>query len=145
MNYSDILRHLPHRYPFLLVDHIVSISDESIQGQKNVSMNEPQFQGHFPENPIFPGVLIVEALAQLSGIFVSEKHTSHEEQTGLFAGIEDFSFKGIVRPGDVMMLNSTLHRKKFTVFVFNVSATVDDTIVAKGRIKIILSEQGRTM
>lgn len=145
MNYSDILHHLPHRYPFLLVDRVLSVSDDSIQGQKNVTMNEPQFQGHFPENPIFPGVLIVEALAQLSGILVSEKYSSNEDQIGLFAGIEDFSFKGIVRPGDVLLLHSTLHRKKFTVFVFDVSATVDDTIVANGKIKVILSEKGRSM
>ncbi|MDD4028096.1 MAG: 3-hydroxyacyl-ACP dehydratase FabZ [Caldisericia bacterium] len=143
MNYSDILRNLPHRYPFLLVDRILEITEQSIQGQKNVSMNEPQFQGHFPENPVFPGVLIIEALAQLSGIYIAEKHSFSEDQIGLFAGVEDFSFKGIVRPGDVMILNSQLQKKKFTVFMLNVSATVEDVIVAKGTLKVILSGKGR--
>jgi 3-hydroxyacyl-[acyl-carrier-protein] dehydratase len=145
MKCTDILRHLPHRYPFLLVDRILTISDDAIQGQKNVTMNEPQFQGHFPDNPVFPGVLIIEALAQLSGIYIFQKQPANENQVGLFAGVENFSFKGIVRPGDVMILNSQIRKKKFTVFLFDVSATVDDSIVATGTIKVILSEKGRSL
>ena len=143
MNYRDILASLPHRYPFLLVDKVTDISDSTIHGVKNVSFHEPHFMGHFPENPVFPGVLIVESLAQLSGIFIIKKYSQSKEQTGLFAGIEEFSFKGIVRPGDQMILQSELVKKKFTVFLFKVTAKVEDSIVAVGKIKVILSPKGR--
>ena len=143
MNYKDILTSLPHRYPFLLVDRITDISDTCIQGIKNVTFHEPHFMGHFPENPVFPGVLIVESLAQLSGIFITKNYSQSEEQTGLFAGIQDFSFKGIVRPGDQLILQSELEKKKFTVFLFKVTAKVEDSIVAVGKIKVILSPKGR--
>ena len=143
MKYSDILEALPHRYPFLLVDKVINIEKKSIKGFKNITFNEPQFAGHFPENPVFPGVLIVEALAQLSGILIKKNYIQNGNQVGLFAGIESFSFRGIVRPGDQLILHSELYKKKMTVFLFTVSAFVDETIVGSGKIKIILSEKGR--
>ena len=143
MTYTDILKTLPHRYPFLLVDRVISIEEEKITGIKNVSFNEPQFIGHFPENPIFPGVLVVEALAQLSGIYIDKNFIQDENQIGLFAGIESFSFKEIIRPGDQIFLKSELYKKKMTVFLFTVSAYVNDKVVANGRIKVILSKKGR--
>ena len=143
MTYSNILKTLPHRYPFLLVDRVVSIEKDRITGLKNVSFNEPQFIGHFPENPVFPGVLVVEALAQLSGIYIDKNYIQDENQIGLFAGIESFSFKDIIRPGDQIFLKSELFKKKMTVFLFTVSASVNDKIVASGRIKVILSKKGR--
>ncbi|MCK5848994.1 MAG: 3-hydroxyacyl-ACP dehydratase FabZ [Caldisericia bacterium] len=143
MTYSDILKTLPHRYPFLLVDRVITIEEKNITGIKNVSFNEPQFIGHFPDNPVFPGVLVVEALAQLSGIYIDKNYIQDESQIGLFAGIESFSFKGIIRPGDQIVLNAELFKKKMTVFLFIVSAYVNDKVVANGRIKLILSKKGR--
>jgi len=141
--YQSILNALPHRYPFLLVDKIIEINEDSIRGKKNVTFNEPIFQGHFPEDPIFPGVLLVEALAQLSGIYLSHRLGNENNQTkqGLFAGIETFSFKKVIRPGDQLELKSTFYKSKMSVFLFNVSALIDDVIVGNGTIKLIYSEK----
>ena len=100
LNYEDILNMLPHRYPFLLVDKIVEcVPGQYSKGYKNVSFNEPFFQGHFPSNPIMPGVLQIEALAQTSApiLMTMEKYKG---KLTLFAGIESAKFKNIVRPGD---------------------------------------------
>jgi 3-hydroxyacyl-[acyl-carrier-protein] dehydratase len=140
-SYESILEALPHRFPFLLVDKIVEITDESITGIKNISFNEPVFQGHFPEDPIFPGVMLVESLAQLSGIYLYyrfEKQTDQKKQ-GLFAGIENFTFKKVIRPGDQIMLKSTFYKSKMSVYLFNVSAMIENVIVGTGLIKIIFS------
>lgn len=141
--YQSILNALPHRYPFLLVDKITEISDNSISGIKNVTFNEPIFQGHFPEDPIYPGVLLVESLAQLSGIFLFYKYNeeSNKKKHGLFAGIENFSFKKIIRPSDQIMLKSTFFKSKMSVFLFNVEAIINDVLVGSGTIKIIYSEK----
>jgi 3-hydroxyacyl-[acyl-carrier-protein] dehydratase len=140
-SYQTILDSLPHRYPFLLVDKIIEITDESITGIKNVSFNEPIFQGHFPEDPIFPGVLLVESLAQLSGIYLYhrfDKQTDQKKQ-GLFAGIENFTFKKIMRPGDQIVLKSSFYKSKMSVYLFNVSALIENMVVGSGTIKIIYS------
>ena len=143
LGYQTILDALPHRYPFLLVDQILEITDESISGIKNVSFNEPIFQGHFPEDPIFPGVLLVEALAQLSGIYLSLKHDAEKskQKQGLFAGIESFSFKKIIRPGSQIVLKSTFYKSKMSVYLFNVTAMIDHILVGDGQIKIIYSDK----
>jgi 3-hydroxyacyl-[acyl-carrier-protein] dehydratase len=143
LGYQTILDALPHRYPFLLVDQILEITDESISGIKNVSFNEPIFQGHFPEDPIFPGVLLVEALAQLSGIYLSLKHDAEKsnQKQGLFAGIENFSFKKIIRPGSQIVLKSTFYKSKMSVYLFNVTAMIDHLLVGDGQIKIIYSDK----
>jgi len=142
-SYQSILDALPHRFPFLLVDKIIEITEESITGIKNVSFNEPIFQGHFPEDPVFPGVLLVEALAQLSGIYLYhrfEKQTNQKKQ-GLFAGIDTFSFKKIIRPGEQIELKSTFYKSKMSVYLFNVSARIVNDIVGCGSIKIIYSDK----
>ena len=142
MTILQIREYLPHAYPFLLVDRVTSIENNSkIQGYKNVSMNEEFFQGHFPSYPIMPGVLIMEALAQLSGILammVIDKKPQ-DGDTFLFAGLENVRFKKQVVPGDQLVLNSELILNRRGVFKFEARACVDDKIVAQA--EIILSRQ----
>lgn len=142
-SYQFILKAIPHRYPFLLVDQVTEVTKDSITGYKNVTFNEPIFQGHFPENPIFPGVLLVEALAQLSGIYLFYHDEKEDNQTkqGLFAGIETFSFKKIIRPGNQITLKSSFIKSKMSVFLFQVSAYIGSELVGNGTIKIIFSEK----
>lgn len=106
MEVQDIWRLLPHRYPFLLVDRVLEISDERIVAIKNVTVNEPQFTGHFPDTPVFPGVLIVEAMAQASGIlaFNSRGRTLDDGYIYYLAGTDKTKFKRSVVPGDQLRL-----------------------------------------
>jgi 3-hydroxyacyl-[acyl-carrier-protein] dehydratase len=111
LNIQEIQKRIPHRYPFLLVDRVIEITPlTSAKGIKNVSINEPFFQGHFPSYPVMPGVLIVEALAQLGGIAMYEE--GKEGQIGLFAGIDNCRFKRQVVPGDQLMLHFEVTRAK---------------------------------
>lgn len=102
-NIHDIMRMLPHRYPFLLVDRIVEVSDSHVVGIKNVTMNEPFFQGHFPGNPVMPGVLQIEAMAQVGGILVMANMDEPEKYTPYFIKIESVKFKQKVTPGDTLV------------------------------------------
>jgi 3-hydroxyacyl-[acyl-carrier-protein] dehydratase len=101
---KDILKILPHRYPFLLVDKIIELDLEQsmIVGQKNVTINEPFFQGHFPEAPIMPGMLILEALAQTGGILAHQK--GYSEKIAVFLNVSNAKFRHPVRPGDTLLL-----------------------------------------
>ncbi|MBR2068613.1 MAG: 3-hydroxyacyl-ACP dehydratase FabZ [Candidatus Gastranaerophilales bacterium] len=112
MDYEQILKMLPHRYPFLLIDRITEcIPGKYSKGYKNVSFNEPFFQGHFPENPIMPGVLQVEALAQTSAPILMTMD-EYKGKLTLFAGIESAKFKNIVRPGDKLEMETELIKAK---------------------------------
>tara|TARA_R110002072_G_scaffold51389_1_gene137842 strand:- start:28710 stop:29147 length:438 start_codon:yes stop_codon:yes gene_type:complete len=106
MEVTDIWRLLPHRYPFLLVDRVLELDDKRIVALKNVSINEPQFTGHFPETPVFPGVMIVEAMAQASGIlaFKSRNRTLDDGYIYYLAGTDKTKFKRSVVPGDQLRL-----------------------------------------
>lgn len=142
MQIQAIREYLPHHYPFVLVDRVISIERGCfIQGYKNLSINEEFFQGHFPNYPIMPGVLIMEALAQISGILammiIQKKPTDGE--AFLFAGMDKVRFKKQVVPGDQLMLNSELILNKRGVFKFETMACVDGQIVAQA--EIILSRQ----
>lgn len=110
----EILKLLPHRYPFLLVDKIVEKEENRIVGIKNVTMNEPQFMGHFPENPIMPGVLQLEAMAQVGGIYcmgaLTEKGIKVEEKVIFFTSINNVKFKNPVIPGDIMRMEIKIER-----------------------------------
>lgn len=142
MQISAIRDYLPHYYPFLLVDRVTSIERDSfIQGYKNLTINEEFFQGHFPKYPIMPGVLIMEALAQISGILgmiIIQKKTTDRE-TFLFAGMEKVRFKKQVVPGDQLILSSELKLNKRGIFKFEAMACVEGNIVAQA--EIILSRQ----
>ena len=134
----DIQNIIPHRYPFLLVDKIIEIEPgKKAVGIKNVTANESFFQGHFPGNPIMPGVLIVEALAQTAGIAVAVQE-DNKGKLGLFAGIESMKFKRQVVPGDTLKLEAEIIIMKMGVAKAKVKATVDGQTAAEGEIKIAL-------
>ncbi len=108
MDIKQITKFLPHRYPFLLIDKIIYLDRETVAGVKNVSMNEPFFQGHFPGNPVMPGVLIVEAMAQIGGILVLNTVPDPENYITLFLGINEVRFRKIVAPGDTLVIQCDL-------------------------------------
>lgn len=115
LSIHDILRWIPHRFPFLLVDRILSLSEDRVVGVKNVTFNEPFFQGHFPGDPVMPGVLIVEALAQAGGFLLLSRVEDKENKLMYFASIDGVRFRRPVRPGDRLLLEARLiaFRKRF--------------------------------
>jgi 3-hydroxyacyl-[acyl-carrier-protein] dehydratase len=128
---------LPHRYPFLLVDKILKFEDgKSIEAIKNVSFNEPFFNGHFPGYPVMPGVLILEALAQASGLlaFKTPSLCPPNESLYLFVGIDKARFKKPVVPGDQLVLKVEMKKSKGGFAVFSASATVDQEVAAYAEI-----------
>lgn len=131
---KSIMNMLPHRFPFLLVDRVVEFeSGVSIKAYKNVSINEGFFQGHFPGQPIMPGVLIMEALAQAGGIFVIKSlGISPGEKLFLFTGIDEAKFRRPVVPGDQLMLSASVVRHKMHIWKMKGVATVDGELVAEG-------------
>jgi len=129
-----ILQHLPHRYPFLLVDRILDIvPGERITGLKNVTINEPFFQGHFPEIPIMPGVLIVEAMAQAGGVLIAET-VDLKALGGLiyFMSIDKVRFRKPVQPGDQLIFDLEILKIRSTAVKMAGQAKVDDVLVAQG-------------
>ncbi|NKB61154.1 MAG: 3-hydroxyacyl-ACP dehydratase FabZ [Gammaproteobacteria bacterium] len=132
-----ILEILPHRYPFLLVDRVLEYKlNESLKAVKNVTMNEPFFQGHFPKRPVFPGVLILEALAQASAILASESLEEHpgEDVIFLFAGIDKARFKKPVEPGDQLTIDVRQTHYKSKIWKYLGRATVDGVLAASADI-----------
>jgi 3-hydroxyacyl-[acyl-carrier-protein] dehydratase len=137
MDISEIRQYLPHRYPFLLIDRVVELTPgESIVGYKNLSINEPYFDGHFPGNPIFPGVLLVEAMAQAAGIlgFKSMGKTPADGSIYYFAGADKLRFKRPCVPGDRVMLRATLLSERRGIAKFAVSSDVDGALAASATI-----------
>jgi len=127
----EIMELLPHRYPFLLVDRIVEWEPgKRIVGVKNVTINEPFFQGHFPGHPIMPGVLIIEAIAQAGGI-LALKAMGGEKRIAYFAGIDNCKFRRPVVPGDQLRLEVTVIARKGPVWKMHGEALVDGAVVAK--------------
>jgi 3-hydroxyacyl-[acyl-carrier-protein] dehydratase len=128
MDIQEVMRRLPHRYPFLLVDRVLEcISGQSIRAIKNVTINEPFFPGHFPARPVFPGVLILEALAQTAGIlaFVTAGVYPDEKRELYFVGIDKARFRRPVLPGDQLILKATLERSLRGIWKFSTVAEVD--------------------
>ncbi|UXY14307.1 3-hydroxyacyl-ACP dehydratase FabZ [Chitiniphilus purpureus] len=135
MNIQDILKYLPHRYPFLLVDRVLELElGKSIKAVKNVTMNEPFFIGHFPQYPVMPGVLIIEALAQAAGVlaFKSENKTADSGTLYLFAGIDNARFKRQVLPGDTLTLCVELVAQKRGIGKYTAKAYVGEELAAEG-------------
>lgn len=133
MDIYQVMQHLPHRYPFLLVDKVLEIKKgESLKAIKNVSYNEPFFTGHFPHRPVMPGVLILEALAQATGIlaFVTTDSKPTEKSLYYFVGIDDARFKQPVIPGDQLLLDVVVLQTKRGVWKFDGKASVDGKVVA---------------
>lgn len=139
LNYDVIKHYLPHRYPFMLIDRISACApNEWITGYKNISINEELFNGHFPERPIMPGVLMVEAMAQLSGIlgFISANQTADDGYLYLFAGVDRVRFKKLVIPGDTLILRSKLVMNKRDVYKFACTAHVDEHLACSCELMI---------
>jgi 3-hydroxyacyl-[acyl-carrier-protein] dehydratase len=129
----EVLKYLPHRYPFLLIDRVVDyLPGQSLSALKNVTVNEPFFQGHFPERPVMPGVMILEALAQATGIlaFVSGQVRSPSRSLYYFVGIDKARFKKPVGPGDQLLLRVTLTRSLRGMWKFAGEARVEGDLVA---------------
>lgn len=133
MNVEEIKEYLPQRYPFLMVDRIVEMDlGKSIVGYKNVTINEPYFQGHFPHKPIMPGVLIIEALAQLAGVlgFKSQEKKPKDGYLYYFVGADNIRLRRPVVPGDQLRLEAVVANNKKGIFKFDCKATVDDELVS---------------
>lgn len=141
----DIRKILPHRYPFLLVDKIIELEPgKRAVGIKNVTADEPFFQGHFPDYPIMPGVLIVEALAQTAGIAANAETAQAEGENGetklgVFAGIDGMKFKKQVMPGDTLRLEAEILSSKMGIVKAKVRAAVDDKTAAEGEIRFAMT------
>jgi len=136
MNVDEIRRYLPHRYPFLLVDRVIEIDAQSIVACKNLSINEPFFQGHFPQQPIFPGVLMLEAMAQAAGIlgFFSQAKTSEDGSVYYLAGADEVRFKRPCVPGDRIILRARILSSRRGIWKFEVSAEVEEELAASATI-----------
>ncbi len=137
MDIHEILEYLPHRYPILLVDRVLECEPgKHIVGIKNVSINEPFFQGHFPHHPVMPGVLIIEALAQVSAIlsFKTLGNKPDDQSVYYFVGIDEARFKRPVLPGDQLRLEATLERNVRGIWKFAVQAKVGDAIAAEAKL-----------
>ena len=137
MDIAEIRNYLPHRFPFLLVDRVVElVPDQSILAYKHLSINEPFFQGHFPDKPIMPGVLLVEAMAQAAGIlgFVSQGKTPADGSIYYFAGADNLRFKRPCVPGDRVTLRAAVVSARRGVWKFDVSADVDGQLAAAATI-----------
>jgi len=137
MDIHQIIKKLPHRYPFLLVDRVVEFEkDARIKALKNVTINEPFFNGHFPNRPVMPGVLMLEALAQASALlsFASEGEQSDGSRLYYFAGIDGARFKRVVEPGDQLILESTITRKKGAIYKYATRATVDGELAVEAEL-----------
>jgi 3-hydroxyacyl-[acyl-carrier-protein] dehydratase len=133
----EILKYLPHRYPFLLVDRVLSCEPgKSITALKNVTINEPFFNGHFPNYPVMPGVLVIEALAQAAGILTLKSVSAKPDQDSIFyfVGIDAARFKRPVQPGDQLMLKATILRERIGIWKYSAKAEVDGRVVAEAEL-----------
>jgi len=139
MNIDEILKYLPHRYPFLLVDRVLDYEkDTSIRALKNVSINEPHFTGHFPEFPVMPGVLLIEAMAQVGGILAFMSAPEDQEFLVYFTGIDGVRFRKPVRPGDQVIFELTCLRRRGHMWRFEGDAFVDGDLVCEGTLMATL-------
>jgi 3-hydroxyacyl-[acyl-carrier-protein] dehydratase len=140
---AEILRRIPHRYPFLLVDRAEDYrAHKSIVGIKCVTMNEPYFLGHFPGNPVMPGVLIVEALAQTGAVLMSKSlNADVEGKTIMFMSLDNVRFRAPVRPGDVLRMTVDVVRARDVVFKFRGQAFVGDKLAAEAEFAAMVIEQ----
>jgi beta-hydroxyacyl-ACP dehydratase FabZ len=144
LDINEIKQILPHRFPFLLVDRIIECEAERIVGLKNVTLNEPFFQGHFPDFPVMPGVLIVEAMAQTAGILVLKSIEDRERKLVLLVAVENARFRKPVVPGDTLRLEMKLLKRKATVAKMSGVATVEGQLVAEAEMMCKLADKDET-
>lgn len=141
MKIDDILKALPHRYPFLLVDRILELGEDYVKGLKNVTINEPFFQGHFPSKPIMPGVLIIEAMAQVGGCLLLKDVPNKEQKLVYFMGIDKARFRKPIIPGDQIIFElKVLHKRSNTCKLWG-EAKVDNQICAEAELLSVMVDK----
>ena len=135
----DILKYLPHRYPFLMIDRVIEIDEDNFGiGVKNVSINEPQFQGHFPAEPVMPGVVLIEGMAQTAGVLCVIAQQGESPSLVYFMTIDRAKFRKPVVPGDVVHYRMTKERQRGNVWRFNGKAMVDGQMVAEADVSAMI-------
>lgn len=143
MNVNEIKNFLPHRYPFLMVDRVLALEPgHYIRAIKNVTHNEPFFNGHFPDKPVMPGVLIIEAMAQSTGLLGFRTVSEEPQQNTLYmlVAVDKARFKRQVEPGDQLVLEAELLKRKGIMWVFNTTAKVDGKLVASAELMCAAKE-----
>src|SRR3982751_3653731 len=138
---NEIRAILPHRYPFLLVDRIIEMEADRIVGIKQITANEPHFMGHFPEFPVMPGVLIVEAMAQCAGVLVLKSIEDRANKLVLLVAIENARFRRPVVPGDTLRMEMKILKRKASVAKMSGVATVDGVVVAEAEVMCKLADK----
>jgi len=147
LNVMDIQKILPHRYPFLLVDRVTHIDKGTfMEGYKNISISEPVFQGHFPDHPIYPGVMIIEGMAQAGGILAfkslsDEDAAQAENKVVYFMSIDKAKFRSPVTPGDQLIYRINVMKHKGTVWQFDAKAYVQEKLVAQAELKAMIVDK----
>lgn len=136
LSVREIMELIPHRYPFLMIDRVVELDPEReyIKAIKQVSINEPYFQGHFPGNPIMPGVLIIEAMAQTGAVYLKKVFPECREKLFVLAGLENVRFKSPVYPGDTLIIEAEKFKRKGHIIRTMVTAKVEEKVVAQAEI-----------
>lgn len=142
LDINQIMKILPHRHPFLLVDRVLELEvGKRIVAIKNVTINEPFFPGHFPGHPVMPGVLIVEAMAQVAGILAYQSDESVRDKVTYFVGIDNAKFRRPVMPGDQLTLEIEATGCKRGIWVFSAKATVDGKVVTEAELKATFADR----
>lgn len=140
-NFEDIKKILPHRYPFLLIDKVLEVNEDSISAIKNVSGNEQYFNGHFPTFSVMPGVLQVEAMAQASGLILGlNKKFDASCEMAFFAGLEEVKFKQMVKPGDQLVINAKIQAFKRNVLKTYAECLVNNEIVSLAHLVLVIKK-----
>ena len=143
----EIQKILPHRFPFLLVDRITAlVPGESIEGFKNITIGEQIFQGHFPDHPIYPGVMIIEGMAQAGGVLAfksmdEEKQEDTKEKVVYFMSIDNAKFRSPVKPGDQLVYKLSVLKHRGNIWVLDAKAYVDDKLVAEAELKAMIVDK----
>lgn len=143
----EIQKILPHRYPFLLIDRVVSVEEgKHIEAYKNVSISEPVFQGHFPDHPVYPGVMIIEGMAQAGGVLAFQSMSEYDQKDTndkvvYFMSIDKAKFRKPVTPGDKLVYKLDVLKHKGNIWVLQGNAYVDDTLVAQAELKAMIVDK----
>lgn len=139
LNFEEIKKILPHRYPFLLVDRVLSVSADHIRALKNVTANEPFFSGHFPQMAVMPGVLQVEAMAQTAGlILAASSNFNVNNEIAFLAGVDEAKFKRIVTPGDQLIIEASVIAKKKSILKVSAKTEVDGQLASSATIILVI-------